>query len=119
MQIFTPPKYIKKFIKKIKNYDVIIYSRYLRFTKKGKSFHDNSTSILNKFCNKFLFNDHRFTRDLFVLKKCLNDFNFNAYYGEYFINLLFHIKLKKYKFIELPFKESKDIQDIQKQHIVR
>ena len=104
-----PPKYIKKFIKKIKYYDVIIYSMYLRFTKKGKSFHDNSTSILNKFCNKFLFNDFTdFTSGFICIKKkCLNDFNFNAYYGEYFINLLFHIKLKKYKFIELPFKESK------------
>ena len=65
-----PPKYIKKFIKKIKYYDVIIYSRYLRFTKQGKSFHDNSTSILNKFCNKFLFNDFTdFTSGFICIKK--------------------------------------------------
>jgi|TARA_B110000967_G_C18869941_1_gene554818 dolichol-phosphate mannosyltransferase len=104
-----PPEYINQFIKNIKKYDVIIFSRYHKSkANKQKSFHDNSTSFLNKICNKILFKDFTdFTSGFICIKKySLKKFTFNAYYGEYFIDLLSYIKFKKLKFLELPFKES-------------
>ncbi|MDA9629762.1 glycosyltransferase [Candidatus Pelagibacter sp.] len=104
-----PPEYIDQFIKNAKKYDAIIFSRYLRLKiNQQKSFHENSTSFLNKICNKILFDDFTdFTSGFICIKKnSFKKFKFNAYYGEYFIDLLSYIKFKKLKFLELPFKQS-------------
>ena len=109
-----PPKYIRKIFRLIKNYDIIIFSRFLKKSKRyfdkdirTKEANENQSIYFNKICN-FLF--YKELTDytsgyICIKKKELTNYNLRGYYGEYFLNLLIYIKKKKLRIIELPFDE--------------
>lgn len=111
-----PPMYIKNFIKKIKFYDVIIHSRFLktsfRYSSnksfKIKSINDNQSIFFNKICKYFFFdNISDYTSGYICLKKnVLKNYKLKGYYGDYFLSLVCHLIKKKKKIFEIPFKDS-------------
>ena len=111
-----PPKYISEFIniKKNKDIDLIVCSRFL---KDSVRYYNNEnlkpvgidilSFILNKICQKILFNDFTdYTSGYICIKKNLiKDNKLKGYYGDYFINLITNCKVKDYKILEIPFVE--------------
>lgn len=108
-----PPHYIKKFIKYSKKYDVIIFSRFL---KNSKRFYDNNKNIknsntnfsnyLNKLGKIFLYKDITdYTSGFICVNKKFLKEKLAGYYGDYFINLIYELKSQKAKILELPFTE--------------
>jgi glycosyltransferase involved in cell wall biosynthesis len=108
-----PPHYIKKFINYSKKYDVIIFSRFLRNSKR---FYDNKKNIknpntnfsnyLNKLGKKLLYKDITdYTSGFICINKKFLKKKLIGYYGDYFINLIYELKSKKAKILELPFIE--------------
>ena len=63
--------------------------------------------FFNKLCKFFLYKEITDYTSGFVCikKKIFDDYKLNGYYGEYFIDLIVHCKLKNYSIIELPFQE--------------
>ena len=107
-----PPKYIESFIQEIVNHDVVIASRFLprsdRYFKKSeisKDVNENQSYFYNKLCNFFLYRDLTdFTSGFICLKKFyFENFKLEGYYGNYFFNLIFYLKKKNAKIIEIPF----------------
>jgi glycosyltransferase involved in cell wall biosynthesis len=109
-----PPHYIKKFIKYSKKYDAIIFSRFL---KKSIRFYDNKKNIknfntkfsnyLNKLGKIFLYKDITdYTSGFICINKKFLKKKLIGYYGDYFINLIYELKSKKAKILELPFSEN-------------
>ena len=109
-----PPDHLKFFHYKQADYDVIIFSRFLQsstryfdedLSKKEKN--ENQSIFFNKLCRFFLYKDITDYTSGFICikKKIFNNYQFNGYYGEYFIDLIIHCKKKNYSILELPFKE--------------
>ena len=101
-----PPQYIKEFIKYQKNFDVIIFSRFLPkskryFTNKKfkKEINENQSIFFNNLCKFLLFSDITDYTSGFICikKKIFNNYRLKGYYGEYFISLITHCKLEKKK----------------------
>ena len=109
-----PPQYIKKFTKYQKNFDVIIFSRFLPKSKRyfiskkfKKEINENQSIFFNKLCKFFLFNDITdYTSGFICIKRnILKNYMLKGYYGEYFISLITHCKLERKKIKELPYIE--------------
>jgi len=109
-----PPQYIKKFTKYRKNFDVIIFSRFLPKSKRyfinkkfKKEINENQSIFFNKLCKFFLFDDITdYTSGFICIKRnILKNYMLKGYYGEYFISLITHCKLEKKKIKELPYNE--------------
>ena len=110
-----PPEYIQKFINLSNKNDAIICSRFLKESKRyfdtnklNKDINENQSLFYNILCKKFIFNDITdFTSGYICLnKKVLNGYSLQGYYGDYFLNLIFHIKKKNYILIEVPFSDN-------------
>ena len=109
-----PPRYILDFIKFSKQYNVIICSRFLSDSKRyfnddkiNKKINENQSHFYNKLCNFFLFKDLTdYTSGFICLKKeLLNNYSLRGFYGDYFVNLIVHLKLKGVQMHEIPFKD--------------
>lgn len=107
-----PPKYLSFFLNT--DFDVISFSRFLKESK--RHFHKNVfklkpidllSIIINKICNILLFKDFTdYTSGyICIKKKRLNNFKLKGYYGDYFIDLIFHCKISGFKIKELPYTE--------------
>ena len=110
-----PPEYIQEFINLSNKNDVIICSRFLKESKRyfntselNKDINENQSLFYNILCKKFIFNDITdFTSGYICLnKKVLNGYRLQGYYGDYFLNLIFHIKQKNYILTEIPYSDS-------------
>ncbi len=109
-----PPKYISEFINKSKKFDVIICSRFLeesdryfKNSKLEKEINENQSYIFNKICQKMLFKDITdYTSGFICIKrKFFNDFKLKGFYGDYFVDMIVELKKKKFKIMEIPFKD--------------
>ena len=109
-----PPNHIKFFDDKQKDYDVVIFSRFVKGSERyfsedlsKKETNEDLSIFFNKLCKYFLYEDISDYTSGFVCikKKIFSDYKLSGFYGEYFIDLVVHCKLKKYSMIELPFKE--------------
>ena len=98
-----PPKYITTIFKHIKNYDAIIFSRFLkkstRYFDKDKELkepNENQSIYFNKICNVLFYkNLTDYTSGYICIKKRkLTKYKLKGYYGEYFLNLLIYLKKK-------------------------
>ena len=94
-----PPKYITTTFKYIKNYDAIIFSRFLK--KSTRYFHkddrtkepnENQSIYFNKICNLLFYkNLTDYTSGYICIKKKeLIGYKLKGFYGEYFLSLLIH-----------------------------
>lgn len=110
-----PPKYIKKFIEKSKNFDAIISSRFLKESDRyfnnneiKKEINENQSYFFNKLCRTLLFKDVTdYTSGYICIKKrFFNSYNLQGYYGDYFVNMIVELKTKNAKIIEIPFKDA-------------
>ena len=109
-----PPDFFTLFHKYHDQYDVLIFSRFLKDSiryfekeKYKKEVNENQSVFFNKLCNFLLYKDITdYTSGFICIKKeLLKDYQLKGYYGEYFIDLLIYCKSKKFKIIELPFVE--------------
>ncbi len=109
-----PPEYIKLFKKFQKNNEVIIFSRFLPDSKRyfvnkkfKKEINENQSIFFNKISRYLLFKDLTdYTSGFICIKKrVLNNYTLKGYYGEYFISLITHCKLRKFSIKELPYRE--------------
>ena len=110
-----PPKYIKNFIEKSKNFDVIISSRFLEASDRyfnnnalKKEINENQSYFFNKLCRILLFRDITdYTSGyICIKKKFFNNYYLQGYYGDYFVNMIVELKIKKANIIEIPFKDA-------------
>ena len=110
-----PPKYIKNFIEKSKNFDAIISSRFLKesdryFNNKAlkKEINENQSYFFNKLCRILLFSDITdYTSGyICIKKKFFNNYYLQGYYGDYFVNMIVELKINKAKILEIPFKDA-------------
>ena len=110
-----PPKYIKNFIEKSKNFDVIISSRFLEASDRyfnnnvlKKEINENQSYFFNKLCRILLFRDITdYTSGyICIKKKFFNNYYLQGYYGDYFVNMIVKLKIKKAKIIEIPFEDA-------------
>ncbi len=110
-----PPKYIKNFIEKSKNFDVIISSRFLEGSDRyfnndvlKKEINENQSYFFNKLCRILLFRDITdYTSGyICIKKKFFNNYYLQGYYGDYFVNMIVELKIKKANIIEIPFKDA-------------
>jgi len=121
-----PPKYIKKFLflRKKLNLDTLIFSRFLKAsvrhysTIKYKFFLIEYFSvILNFICQKILFkNITDYTSGFICINKKYLPKNLVGFYGDYFINLVVYLKIKKNAIKEIPFIEQKRKTGFSKTH---
>lgn len=102
-----PPSLVPKMIKLLKDYDVVVGSRYVNGGKDDRSFIRVITSLaINKFANlvlnfKVLDYDSGFVA---VRKEVLNDVSFNPEgHGEYCIEFLYKCTRKNYKIKEIGY----------------
>ena len=109
-----PPDFFTLFHKYHDQYDVLIFSRFLKDSiryfekeKYKKEVNENQSVFFNKLCNFLLYKDITDYTSGFICikKKLLKNYQLKGYYGEYFIDLLIYCKSKKFKIIELPFVE--------------
>ncbi len=109
-----PPQYIKLFTKFQKDFDVVIFSRFLPKSKRyfinkkfKKEINENQSIFFNKVCKFFLFDDITdYTSGFICIKrKIFKNHKLVGYYGEYFINLITHCKLQNKTIKELPYNE--------------
>lgn len=109
-----PPAELKKIFKLLNNInEVIIFSRFLKKSK--RHYLRNRTNFLpieyfSNFLNfsfkLFKFNDVTdFTSGFICIKKKLIPMPLRGYYGDYFIDLIFKLKISRIKILEIPFKE--------------
>lgn len=110
-----PPRYISNFIRLIKKNSVIICSRFLPKSKRyfnnnknKKKINENQSYIYNLLCNFFLFKDITDYTSGFICikKKLIKHDTLRGFYGDYFVNLIIYLKLKKIKILEIPFKDN-------------
>ncbi len=111
-----PPEYIKKLFAHINDYEVIIFSRFLRESKRYfdgdlsvKEFNEDQSILFNKLSNLLIFKEITdYTSGFIYIKKNLiKKFKLSGYYGEYFVDLIVNCKLNNYRILELPFTENK------------
>ena len=111
-----PPQYISKIIKHTKNYDVIIFSRFLKRSKRYyekniviKEFNEDQSIFYNKICQFLFYKDITDYTSGFIgiKKKTLKNFVFKGFYGEYFLSLMIYCKKNNLNILELPFTEKK------------
>jgi len=109
-----PPNYIKKIIPKMKFFDVVVFSRFLKKSKRyfakdvhAKEFNENQSILYNKICNMIFYKDITdYTSGyICIKKKILTKFKLRGFYGEYFLSLIIHCKKNNSKILELPFIE--------------
>ena len=110
-----PPKYIKNFIETSAKYDAIIYSRFLnesdRYFKNNeleKKINENQSYFFNQLCRTLLFKDITDYTSGFICikKKIFSNYSLKGYYGDYFVDLIVHLKQNNKKIIEIPFKDA-------------
>tara|TARA_B100000579_G_scaffold436468_1_gene462499 strand:- start:2287 stop:3033 length:747 start_codon:yes stop_codon:yes gene_type:complete len=110
-----PPKYIEKFINESTKYDAIIASRFLRESnryfntdKLKKKINENQSYFYNKICRYIFFNDITdYTSGFICIKKdFFKNYSLKGFYGDYFVELIIRLKKKKYRIIEIPFRDS-------------
>ena len=113
-----PPKYIEEFIDRIQKHDAIIASRFLERSERyfqnkelEKDINENQSYFYNKLCKIFLFKDITdYTSGFICVKKFFfEEFELKGFYGDYFVNLISHLKTKKANILEIPFKDSKRV----------
>ncbi len=111
-----PPEYIKKIFDHIDNFEVIIFSRFLKESKRYfeddvsvKEFNEDQSILFNKISNSFIFKEITdYTSGYICIKKNLvKKLELKGFYGEYFVDLIVKCKLNNYKILELPFLENK------------
>jgi len=111
-----PPEYIKKIFDHINHYEVIIFSRFLKESKRYfeddvsvKEFNEDQSILFNKLSNLFIFKEITdYTSGYICIKKDLiKKLKLKGFYGEYFVDLIVKCKLNNYKILELPFLENK------------
>ena len=108
-----PPHYIKKFINYSGNNDVIIFSRFLKSSKRfydNKKYVKNSNTNFSNYLNRlgkfFLYKDITdYTSGFICVNKKFLKKKLIGHYGDYFINLIYELKKEKAKILELPFIE--------------
>lgn len=110
-----PPKFLNHFFEqKDQEFDVIVFSRFLKdsrryFDKEGLSpkFIDKLSFILNQFCKFLLYKNFTdYTSGFICIKKSIiNNYNLTGHYGDYFIRLINYCFLKQARIKELPFTE--------------
>ena len=110
------PEALKKIFKLKKNYDLIVFSRFLNESKRAyenskkysKQPIDILSNILNLICRRLLFENFTdYTSGFICIKKSkLKNIQIKGYYGDYFIKLIFDCLKNKYSFKELPFDEA-------------
>ena len=110
-----PPKYINKFIEVSKYYDAIISSRFLEGSNRyfhneklnKKDINENQSYFFNKICNFFLYKDITdYTSGFICIKKYIfKDYSLKGYYGDYFVNLITHLKKNNIGTLEIPFQD--------------
>ena len=110
-----PPTYIEKFIQESKKHDAIIASRFLRESnryfntdKLKKKINENQSYFYNKICRYIFFDDITdYTSGFICIKKnFFNNYSLKGFYGDYFLELIIRLKKKKYRILEIPFKDS-------------
>jgi dolichol-phosphate mannosyltransferase len=121
-----PPKYIKKFLylKKKLNSDTLIFSRFLKASIRHYStirykffLIEYFSVILNFLSQKILFKDITdYTSGFICINKKHLPKNLNGFYGDYFINLVVYLKIKKNHIREIPFVEQKRKTGFSKTH---
>jgi len=118
-----PPRYISNFIGLIKKNSVIVCSRFLPKSKRyfnsnkiKKKINENQSYIYNLLCNFFLFKDFTdYTSGFICIKKeLIKDYTLKGYYGDYFVNLIVYLKIKKIKILEIPFKDNARVSGMSK-----
>ena len=111
-----PPDFFTLFHKYHDQYDVLIFSRFLKDSiryfekeKYKKEVNENQSVFFNKLCNTLLYKDITDYTSGFICikKKFLQNYQLKGYYGEYFIDLIIYCKTKKLSIMELPFIERK------------
>jgi glycosyltransferase involved in cell wall biosynthesis len=108
-----PPSYIEKFVKLSKTSDVIIFSRFLKNSRrfyndidKKKNTNARFSNFLNKLGNFFLYDEVTdYTSGFICVKKKLLKKKLIGHYGDYFMYLIYELKKNKVKTLELPFTE--------------
>ena len=110
-----PPEYLRLFLEnKYFEYDVIVFSRFLKdskryFSKKNikPKLIDNLSIILNKICKILLFKTFTDYSSGFICikKSSFKKYKLKGYYGDYFIRLISYCFTKNLKVIELPYTE--------------
>ena len=110
-----PPEYLRSFLEnKYFEYDVIVFSRFLKdskryFSKKNikPKLIDNLSIVLNKVCKILLFKTFTDYSSGFICikKNSFNNYKLKGYYGDYFIRLITYCFIKNLKVIELPYSE--------------
>lgn len=103
-----PPKFLPQLLKNLKNYDVVVASRYV---EGGKDKRNNKKVVFfswltNKFAQFFLFSDFRdYTSGYLLAKKeVFKNLELEGDYGEYFIKLIFDLKKKGIGIKEIPYR---------------
>ena len=118
-----PPDFFTLFHKYHDQYDVLIFSRFLKDSiryfekeKYKKEVNENQSVFFNKLCNFFLYKDITDYTSGFICikKKNLENYQLKGYYGEYFIDLIIYCKSKKLSIAELPFVENKRVTGMSK-----
>tara|TARA_B100000963_G_scaffold361176_1_gene395279 strand:+ start:1673 stop:2422 length:750 start_codon:yes stop_codon:yes gene_type:complete len=109
-----PPKYIKDFIQKSENYDVIVSSRFLSSSERyfenknfEKEINENQSYFYNKLCRFLLYKDITDYTSGFICvkKKFFKNYKLKGYYGDYFVDMIVNFKKQKLKIIEIPFRD--------------
>lgn len=112
-----PPKYIKKLFQYVNDYDMIVFSRFLKESKRYfddnlsvKESNEDQSILFNKVSNFFIFKEITdYTSGFICIKKDLINklkIKLNGFYGEYFVDLVVISKLNNFRILELPFKEN-------------
>jgi len=100
------PHLLKLMTKKLKKYDVVIASRYVKEAKddRGIFLAVLLSKLINKLAQFFLFkNITDYTSGYILVKKKFLTQPLKGDYGEYFINLVFNLIKQKAQIIEIPY----------------
>lgn len=108
-----PPQELKKIFKQEYDNNILIFSRFLKKSVRHYNLKQSNfitieyfSNFLNYIFKIFKFKDITdFTSGFICIKKKLIPIPLKGYYGDYFINLIFNLKAKKYKIVEIPFTE--------------
>jgi dolichol-phosphate mannosyltransferase len=109
-----PPRYIRTIFKYVKKYDVVIFSRFLKKSRRyfdggklDKEANENQSILFNNVCKKIFYNDITdYTSGyIYVKKEKIKNLTLNGFYGEYFLNLILYCKKNNFKILEIPFNE--------------
>ena len=98
-----PPKYINEFIKFSEKFDAIISSRFLADSERYfnsdssiKESNENQSYFFNQICKSILYKEITdYTSGFICIKKIFENYTLKGFYGDYFINLIVHLKNNK------------------------